>query len=142
MANSSKYRNTFPPQGAATRTPVLDAVIELSTGDLPAYCPNRKMPLWATHPRVFLDVVNEAEAMCPYCGTRYRLKHGVHVHDHQYGALNLPQHRRSGVVPSRPEERRLEHPRPLDSRRSNPWADSRGNTSPELITAWFKRSQR
>jgi len=32
------------------------------------------MPLWDSHPRVFLDVVSEGEAMCPYCGTRYRLK--------------------------------------------------------------------
>jgi uncharacterized Zn-finger protein len=32
------------------------------------------MPLWSWHPRVYLDVVHESEAMCPYCGTRYRLK--------------------------------------------------------------------
>jgi uncharacterized Zn-finger protein len=34
------------------------------------------MPLWSSHPRVFLDVAAEGEAMCPYCGTRYRLKGG------------------------------------------------------------------
>jgi uncharacterized Zn-finger protein len=32
------------------------------------------MPLWSSHPRVFLDVGVTGEAMCPYCGTRYRLR--------------------------------------------------------------------
>ena len=30
----------------------------------------------ASHPRVFLDVDATGEAMCPYCGTRYRLRGG------------------------------------------------------------------
>ncbi|MBZ0131295.1 MAG: zinc-finger domain-containing protein, partial [Rhodocyclaceae bacterium] len=28
-------------------------------------------PLWARHPRVFLDPLKTGEADCPYCGTRY-----------------------------------------------------------------------
>ncbi|HEY1328482.1 MAG TPA: zinc-finger domain-containing protein [Casimicrobiaceae bacterium] len=44
--------------------------------DLPVFCPNPGMPLWSSHPRVFLDVAETGEAMCPYCGTRYRLKGG------------------------------------------------------------------
>ena len=31
-------------------------VIELEAKDLPAYCPNKAMPLWSQHPRVFLDI--------------------------------------------------------------------------------------
>jgi hypothetical protein len=31
------------------------------------------MPLWSSHPRVFLDIATTGEAMCPYCGTRYLL---------------------------------------------------------------------
>lgn len=65
--------------------------IILLAEDLPAYCPNAKMPLWSWHPRVFLDVVNEAQAMCPYCGSRYRLDIGTQVHDEGFGALNLHQ---------------------------------------------------
>ena len=42
--------------------------------DLPVYCPNPAMPLGSSHPRVFLDVAGAGEAMCPYCGTRYRLE--------------------------------------------------------------------
>jgi uncharacterized Zn-finger protein len=34
------------------------------------------MPVWNHHPRVFLDVTQGGEAMCPYCGTKYRLKAG------------------------------------------------------------------
>ena len=44
--------------------------------DLPVFCPNPAMPLWSSHPRVFLDIAETGEAMCPYCGTRYRLAGG------------------------------------------------------------------
>jgi uncharacterized Zn-finger protein len=43
---------------------------------MPLYCPNPAMPLWSSHPRVFLDIGASGEAMCPYCGTRYRLRGG------------------------------------------------------------------
>ncbi len=42
--------------------------------DLPAFCPNPAMSLWNAHPRVFLDLTETGEAMCPYCGTVYRLQ--------------------------------------------------------------------
>jgi uncharacterized Zn-finger protein len=48
------------------------AVVEVTAKDLPLYCPNPAMPLWSSHPKVFLDVVATGDAMCPYCGTRYR----------------------------------------------------------------------
>jgi uncharacterized Zn-finger protein len=51
-------------------------VVMVKPADLPIYCPNPAMPLWSSHPRVFLDVVDTGEAMCPYCGTRYRLEGG------------------------------------------------------------------
>ena len=57
-------------------------VVELSAGDLPAFCPSPQMPVWNHHPRVFLDVATKGEAMCPYCGTRYRLKAGEKVAGH------------------------------------------------------------
>jgi uncharacterized Zn-finger protein len=53
------------------------AVVEVTAKDLPLYCPNPTMPLWSSHPRVFLDVEAEGEALCPYCGTRYRLAGGA-----------------------------------------------------------------
>lgn len=52
------------------------AAVEVEPGDLPVYCPNPRMPLWSSHPRVFLAIEETGEAMCPYCGTRYRLKGG------------------------------------------------------------------
>lgn len=51
-----------------------DGAVPVAPKDLPAYCPNPKMPLWSSHPRVFLDLATTGEAMCPYCGTRYRLE--------------------------------------------------------------------
>jgi len=56
-------------------------VVELKAKDLPAYCPNPGMPIWSSHPRVFLDVTH-GEVACPYCGTRYRLAPGEVVRGH------------------------------------------------------------
>ncbi|WP_028310813.1 zinc-finger domain-containing protein [Derxia gummosa] len=65
-----------------TQTKAALPSVELTAKDLPAYCPNPAMPLWNHHPRVFLDVTKTGEAMCPYCGTVYRLKAGEKVHAH------------------------------------------------------------
>ena len=54
-----------------------DDVIVLDSSELPAYCPNPSMPIWSSHPRVFLDVSRGEQARCPYCGTRYRLQAGA-----------------------------------------------------------------
>ena len=57
-------------------------LVELDGKDLPAHCPNPSMPLWSSHPRVFLDLGHGGEAKCPYCGTVYRLKPGAMVKGH------------------------------------------------------------
>ncbi|MFN4959335.1 MAG: zinc-finger domain-containing protein [Burkholderiales bacterium] len=71
----SKSANTTqpPPQGQS---------VILKADELPAFCPNPRMPLWNHHPRVFLDVSHEGHARCPYCGTRYQLEAGAVVHGH------------------------------------------------------------
>ena len=48
--------------------------IEVTAEDLPLHCPMPSMKLWNTHPRVFLAIETSGEALCPYCGTRYKLK--------------------------------------------------------------------
>ena len=63
------------------------AVVELGAADLQGpgviACPNPKMQLWSTHPRVFIDVVTTGEGKCPYCGTVYKLRAGEKVgHGH------------------------------------------------------------
>lgn len=58
------------------------APVELDGKDLPAYCPHPAMPLWSSHPRVFLELNAEGKAKCPYCGTLYQLKPGAQVHGH------------------------------------------------------------
>lgn len=52
-------------------------VVEVPAESLPVYCPNPAMPLWSSHPRVFLDLGERGEGRCPYCGTRYRVVGGT-----------------------------------------------------------------
>jgi uncharacterized Zn-finger protein len=56
------------------------AVVELTADELMGggvtHCPNPKMPLWSSHPKVFIDLAVQGEGRCPYCGTVYRLKAG------------------------------------------------------------------
>ena len=63
------------------------AVVELLASELEGpgvvFCPNPKMPLWSTHPRVFIEVASTGSGKCPYCGTEYRLAPGQVVsHSH------------------------------------------------------------
>lgn len=41
------------------------------------FCPGATMPLWNSHPRVYLDLSASGSARCPYCGTVYRLQDGA-----------------------------------------------------------------
>lgn len=56
-----------------------EQVVELDADDLPAHCPNPKMPIWSSHPRVYLDIFQDGKGQCPYCGTVYALKPGTVV---------------------------------------------------------------
>ena len=56
--------------------------IEVSADDLPLHCPTPDMILWNTHPRVFLAIEEKGEALCPYCGTLYKLKGGLSTSHH------------------------------------------------------------
>jgi uncharacterized Zn-finger protein len=49
-------------------------LVDVTEKDLPLHCPMPGAPLWARHPRVFLDVVKAHEVLCPYCGTKYVYK--------------------------------------------------------------------
>ncbi|MFN7835368.1 MAG: zinc-finger domain-containing protein [Burkholderiaceae bacterium] len=66
----------------STSTNSLPMAVELAAEQLPAFCPNPAMPLWSSHPRVFLDIGTRGEAACPYCGTVYRLKEGAQPAGH------------------------------------------------------------
>lgn len=63
------------------------AVVTVADADLlgpgVVACPNPKMTLWSTHPKVFIDVATTGEGRCPYCGTAYRLQGGARAsHGH------------------------------------------------------------
>jgi uncharacterized Zn-finger protein len=63
-------------EGVTTGETSADDAIAVEAKDLPVFCPNPRMPLWSSHPRVFLDIEETGRASCPYCGTRYRLAGG------------------------------------------------------------------
>ena len=48
--------------------------IEITAHDLPLHCPMPDAPLWARHPRVFLDVTHPGDVVCPYCSAHYVFK--------------------------------------------------------------------
>ncbi len=70
------------PGGGGMSTP--ETVVEVTAKDVQGpgvvACPNPKMALWSTHPRVFIDVATTGEGKCAYCGTVYRLKAGEVLH--------------------------------------------------------------
>ncbi len=59
-----------------------DSVVELLAKDLNShggvFCPNPSMPLWSSHPRVYLGVAETGSVRRPYCSTVYQLKDGEH----------------------------------------------------------------
>lgn len=46
--------------------------IVVTAHDLPLACPRPGAPLWARHPRVFINLAKQDVCACPYCGTTYR----------------------------------------------------------------------
>ncbi len=48
-----------------------DITVAVTRTDLPLACPRPGAPLWARHPKVFLDVLKTGDVTCPYCSTRY-----------------------------------------------------------------------
>jgi uncharacterized Zn-finger protein len=76
---SDTARADFPPTAPPGSAPL---VVELDAADLPAFCPNPRMPVWNHHPRVYLDVAHTGQALCPYCSTEYRLRPGVSAGSH------------------------------------------------------------
>ena len=67
---------------STTTTTTANNVVELQAKDLPAHCPNPAMPLWSSHPRVYLDLSHGGSATCSYCGTQYKLAPGTIIKGH------------------------------------------------------------
>ncbi len=56
-----------------TGKPTKVDVIQVNRSDLPLSCPRPEDEVWNMHPRVYLPIEKSGEAICPYCGARYRL---------------------------------------------------------------------
>ena len=63
-------------------TPAQDAPVAVDPSALPVFCPNPAMPLWSSHPRVYLELDDHGETRCPYCGTRYKHAGGARPAGH------------------------------------------------------------
>lgn len=51
----------------------LEETIHITEADLPLYCPGPKAPLWSMHPRVYIEIEKDKQALCPYCSAKYHL---------------------------------------------------------------------
>jgi len=45
---------------------------EITKDDLPLHCPMDGMPLWNSHPRVYIPM-EKGSGKCPYCGAEFIL---------------------------------------------------------------------
>ena len=52
-------------------------IIEVEPSQLPLHCPLPEHTALNAHPRVFLPIEQTGEAVCPYCGTLYKLRGGA-----------------------------------------------------------------
>ncbi len=48
--------------------------VVVKRADLPLSCPRAEDEVWNMHPRVYLPIEKTGEAVCPYCGAKYRLE--------------------------------------------------------------------
>lgn len=58
----------------ALETPNSQNEYVVNSADLPLHCPMPAMSKWNSHPKVFIPVEDTGEAICPYCGTLYRIE--------------------------------------------------------------------
>ena len=42
-----------------------EPAVAVKPQDLPVFCPNPAMPLWSSHPRVYLELDERGETRCP-----------------------------------------------------------------------------
>ena len=61
------------PDNSLTDMPNTETYYEVKRADLPVSCPGPHMPLWNSHPKVYIPVEETGEAICPYCGAVYKL---------------------------------------------------------------------
>lgn len=56
--------------------------IEITAAQLPLHCPLPEQAIWNAHPRVYLPIDKDGQAVCPYCGAHYVLKGDVAASGH------------------------------------------------------------
>tara|TARA_R110000868_G_scaffold380784_1_gene646838 strand:+ start:11696 stop:11920 length:225 start_codon:yes stop_codon:yes gene_type:complete len=46
---------------------------EVTSHDLPVSCPMPDMPLWSSHPKVYMQLMETGTAVCSYCDAKFVL---------------------------------------------------------------------
>jgi len=65
----------FVASSVKPAVPESHRTVTVTPEDLPLFCPTRADNRWNMHPRVFIPLgqSDTTEALCPYCGTLYKL---------------------------------------------------------------------
>lgn len=71
-SNKDHLREQLMPN-TDTRAANTESVYHVHKKDLPLACPMPDMPVWNSHPRVYLPIADSGEETCPYCGARFVL---------------------------------------------------------------------
>lgn len=50
----------------------LNSAIIVKKEDLPLACPIKQT--WDGHPKIYLDIKEKKQIICPYCGNKYKLQ--------------------------------------------------------------------
>ena len=50
-----------------------EKLVTVTEADLPLCCPLPGQRIWDAHPRVYLTIGKQQDAICPYCSTRFHL---------------------------------------------------------------------
>lgn len=53
--------------------PQIKVEVKITDKSQPLCCPPANMSLWNMHPKVYLELDADKQAMCPYCSTYYVL---------------------------------------------------------------------
>ena len=61
------------PTPAAQKQANAENTYHVTHADLPVHCPMDGMTLWNSHPKVYLPVEDNGEAICPYCSAKFVL---------------------------------------------------------------------
>ena len=65
--------NTETTTDTQPAKPNAESSYKVARSELPLCCPMPGMPVWNSHPKVYLPIEDTGTATCPYCGATFTL---------------------------------------------------------------------